>query len=284
MAETGIAWTDYSWNPTVGCSKVSPECLNCYAEYLMTQRCGRTGLRWTKANSTRNVKERPERLNDTSLFTAEYKGGEQPHPRYPVKIFVDSMSDLFHERISDSFIAQVFHEMSLPANSDKIFQILTKRPERAAKWAGPWTPNIWMGVTCGHYNSKDRIDILKGSQAKVKFVSAEPLLTSLMPLDLKGIDWIIVGGEAANKNQRLRKMDMAWAREIRDAAVRSRTPFFFKQDSAGTTGKRKYLVEEDGSCWEWLQFPKYRIPSVRVEPETLSTHLKLYPQYGDLLS
>jgi protein gp37 len=227
-----------------------------------------------------NVVEHERRLKNVFTFTSVYKKGKKAHPKYPIKIFVDSMSDLFHERVSNSFIERVFGVMTAPENRQKIFQILTKREERAAKWPGPWTPNIWMGVTCGHKDSKHRIDPLRSCGAKTKFVSAEPLLTSLMPLDLTGIDWIIVGGESGAG---YRPMNMEWAREIRDVAVDSCVPFFFKQDAAGCTGKRKYLVEEDGSCWEWLQFPKSRIPRVLVDPETLSTHLKLYPQYADLL-
>jgi protein gp37 len=137
-----------------------------------------------------------------------------------------------------------------------------------------------MGVTCGNYKSKPLIDTLRGCSAEVKFVSAEPLLTSLVPLDLTGIDWIIAGGESGTNS---RPMDMAWAREIRDMAVASDTAFFFKQDSARKMGMRPYLVEEDGSCWQWLQFPKHRIPPVLVEPETLSTHFRLYPQFSDYL-
>lgn len=279
MAETTIAWTDHSWNPTTGCHKIGHECKNCYAEKLSLKR-GWTSLPWTKQNAAHNVTEHEDRLKRASKYTAAYKKGKKAHPRYPIKIFVDSMSDLFHHRVSDSFIVRVFGVMTAPENREKIFQILTKRPERAAEWPGPWTPNIWVGTTCGHRGSKPRVDVLRGCQAKIKFISAEPLLTSLMPLDLTGIDWIIVGGESGTPR---RPMNMEWAREVRDAAVASKTAFFFKQDVAGRPGKRKYLVEEDGSCWEWKQFPKYRIPPVLVDPETFSTHLKLYPQYKDLL-
>jgi protein gp37 len=102
-----------------------------------------------------------------------------------------------------------------------------------------------------------------------------------MPLDLTDIDWIIVGGESGPN---FRPMKMEWAREIRDLAVNLQKPFFYKQDSARYTGMRKYLVEKDGSCWEWLQFPKYCIDPVLVDPEELSTHLRMYPQYGQYLT
>src|ERR1019366_8484218 len=195
MGKTGIAWTDYSWNPTTGCHKLSEECVNCYAETVSLNK-GFSKLPWTATNAAENVVEHPERLNDPRRFNMGGQYSEQQPPRYPIKIFVDSMSDLFHDQVSDAFIEQVFGVMTDLAHRHRIFQIATKRPERAAKWPGPWTPNIWMGVTCGHYKSKPRIDVLRGCAAHVKFISAEPLLTSLKPLDLTGIDWIIAGGES----------------------------------------------------------------------------------------
>jgi protein gp37 len=275
MGKTGIAWTDYSWNPTTGCHKLSEECVNCYAETVSLNK-GFSKLPWTATNAAENVVEHPERLNDPRRFNMGGQYSEQQHPRYPIKIFVDSMSDLFHDQVSDAFIEQVFGVMTDLAHRHRIFQIATKRPERAAKWPGPWTPNIWMGVTCGHYKSKPRIDVLRGCGAHVKFVSAEPLLTSLNPLDLTGIDWIIAGGESGTG---FRPMEMAWAREIRDEAVSRGAAFFYKQDAAGCNGQRKYLVEEDGSCWKWLQYPDYLIPPVLVAPQNLKDHQKRFPWY-----
>jgi protein gp37 len=273
MGKTGIAWTDYSWNPTTGCNKVSEECDNCYAETVSRQK-EFTDLPWTATNASVNVVEHPERLSNPTGFNMGGKLSEQKHPRYPIKIFVDSMSDLFHDQVSDAFIEQVFGVMTDPKHRHRIFQILTKRPGRAVKWPGPWTPNIWMGVTCGHYKSKPRIDILRGCAAHVKFISAEPLLTSLKPLDLTGIDWIIAGGESGTG---FRPMEMSWARESRDEAVSQGTAFFYKQDAAGSNGQRKYLVEEDGSCWKWLQYPDYLIPPVQVAPQNLKYHKKRFP-------
>ena len=275
MGKTGIAWTDYSWNPTTGCSRVSEECVNCYAA-TASNKYGRVTLPWTANNASVNVVEHPGRLSNPTGFNMGGKLSEQKHPRYPIKIFVDSMSDLFHNQVSDAFIEQVFGVMTDPKHRHRIFQIPTKRPERAAKWPGPWTPNIWMGVTCGHYKSKPRIDTLRDCAAQVKFVSAEPLLTSLKPLDLTGIDWIIAGGESGTG---FRPMEMSWAREVRDEAVSQGTAFFYKQDAAGCNGQRKYLVEEDGSCWKWLQYPDYLIPPVLVAPQNLKDHQKRFPWY-----
>jgi protein gp37 len=230
----------------------------------------------TAKNASENVVVHPERLQDPRRFNMGGQYSAQKHPKYPIKVFVNSMSDLFHDQVPDAFIQQVFNVMTDPDHSHRVFQILTKRGERAAKWPGPWTPNIWMGVTCGHRDSKHQIDTLRGCAAKVKFVSAEPLLTSLSPLNLSGIDWIIVGGESGSG---YRPMEMSWAREVRDAAVAQGAAFFYKQDSSGASSKRKYLVEEDGSCWQWLQYPDYLVPPLRVEPDSLKTHLKLFSAY-----
>jgi protein gp37 len=274
MGKTGIAWTDFTWNPVSGCSKISEECVHCYAEFVSLKR-GFTSLPWTAANASINIVEHPKLLCYPARFNKGKEAGEE-HPRYPIKIFVNSMSDLFHEQVSDRFIEQVFAVMTAPEHQHRVFQILTKRPERTVNWPGPWTDNIWLGVTCGHRKSLPLIDTLRNSAAKVKFVSAEPLLTSLLPLDLVGIDWIIVGGESGKG---FRPMEMAWAREIRDEAVAKRTAFFFKQDASGTSSQRKYLVEEDGTCWQWLQYPDYRVAPVKVEPQNLKQHLKQFPGY-----
>lgn len=281
-AKTIISWATHTWNPATGCSKpietradgtrfVSPECVHCYAETLSLRR-GWTSHHWTEPNAPLNVRTHPDRLRFP--FRVKPEPGDIIHPRYPIRIFVNSMSDLFHREVPDSFIEQVFSAMNHPDNRGRIFQVLTKRPERAARWAGPWGPNIWMGTTVGHADTRHRIDHLRQCRAKVKFVSAEPLLSSLMPLDLTGIDQVIAGGESGPG---YRPMDMAWAREIRDACVAQGKAFFFKQDAAFRTETRCYLVEEDGSCWQWRQFPDDLSAPVRVEPDNAKRHADLFP-------
>jgi len=170
--------------------------------------------------------------------------------RQPCRVFVNSMSDLFHPLVPDEFVAQVFAVMSdLPQHT---FQILTKRPERAASWPGPWPPNIWMGTSVEDSRVLDRIDALRYCSAVIRFVSAEPLLGSLGNPNLEGIHWVIVGGESG---PHYRPMDHDWARELRDACVAAGIAFFFKQDSGPRTEMRPWL---DGMIWE--QYPNDLAP------------------------
>ena len=165
-------------------------------------------------------------------------------------MFVNSMSDLFHEQIPDDFISQVFAVMNdLPQHT---FQILTKRPERAAQWEGPWTENIWQGTSIEDRKSLHRIDTLRTCPAKTRFLSIEPLLESLGVLDLTGIQWVIVGGESGAN---FRPMPHAWAREIRDQCVTQGIAFFFKQSAAFKTECGTLLEEADGSTSLWQQYP-----------------------------
>jgi protein gp37 len=234
---TKIRWTNETWNPTTGCSRVSAGCKHCYAETL-SLRFGWSQKPWTARNAHDNVKLHPERLQKPYTW------------RKPRRVFVNSMSDLFHPLIPDDYIAQVFKVMSdLPQHT---FQILTKRPERAATWLGPWTPNIWMGTSVEHSKVMNRIDALRKCQATVRFLSAEPLLGPLTNLDLTGIQWVIVGGESGPGH---RPMNHDWAREIRDACTAAGVAFFFKQDSGPRTEMRPWL---DGQGWE--QFPGDLMP------------------------
>jgi protein gp37 len=166
------------------------------------------------------------------------------------------MSDLFHELIPDDYIREVFAVMeALPQHT---FQILTKRPERAASWEGPWTPNIWMGTSVEDRRVLSRIDHLRECEAAVRFLSAEPLLGPLEALDLDGIHWVIVGGESGPGH---RGMDHEWARHIRDECIQAGVAFFYKQDSGPRTEMRPWL---DGMVWE--QFPGELSPPQSVEP------------------
>jgi len=233
---TKIRWTDETWNPTTGCSKISEGCRNCYAEKL-SLRFGWSTKPWTRKNATENVILHHGRLN-------------KPYEiKTPSRIFVNSMSDLFHEAIPDDFIRDVFDVMS--ACPQHTFQVLTKRHERLSTWDYKLTSNIWLGVSVEDKANLKRIDALRQNKASIRFISFEPLLEEIDP-DLTNIDWVIVGGEACPK---FRFMSHHWARKIRDICVRQNIPFFFKQSSARKTEMGESLVEEDGQRTKWEQRP-----------------------------
>lgn len=241
---TAISWTDETWNPSTGCSKVSEGCRYCYAESL-SRRFGWSEFPWTAPYATQNVKVHPDRLRKPYTW------------KKPSRVFVNSMSDLFHELIPDAFIAQVFAVMNdLPQHT---FQVLTKRPERAAEWAGPWTPNIWMGTSVEDARVTHRIDFLRRCKAETRFLSCEPLIGPIGPVDLSGIHWVICGGESgwhmSKPENKHRWMQQEWARELRDLCVEQNVAYFYKQDSGPRTELRPWLVEEDGLRWEWHQYP-----------------------------
>jgi protein gp37 len=203
---TGIEWTDKTWNPSTGCNKVSPGCTHCYAEAL-TKRF---------PNNFKNgfaLTLHPERLLEPLRW------------RKPSRIFVNSMSDLFHEEVPVSFLKDVFEVIR--QTPWHIYQILTKRHERLVELAPQleWHENIWMGVSVENQNYAHRVDYLRSCPAKVRFLSCEPLLGSLK-LDLTGIDWVIVGGESGHKH---RPIKPEWVREIKNQANTSGAAFFFKQ-------------------------------------------------------
>ena len=195
MSDTSaIEWTDATWNPVTGCSKVSPGCANCYAETL-SLRFGWSAKPWTLANAAENVVLHPERLVLPTRW------------RQPRRVFVNSMSDLFHELVPDPYIRQVFDVMaSCPQHE---FQVLTKRPRRMRDLHRQWTdrhgilPNVWLGTSIENDRWVRRADELRQTPAAVRFISAEPLLGPLPSLDLAGIDWLIVGGESGIGHRRL---------------------------------------------------------------------------------
>jgi protein gp37 len=241
---TAISWTDATWNPTTGCSRVSDGCRYCYAETL-SLRFGWSQKPWTHNNAPQNVVLHPARLRKPYSWKS------------PTRVFVDSMADVFHEEVPDSFIAQVFAVMAdLPRHT---FQILTKRPERMAAWPGPWPAHIWAGTSVEDARVLHRVDQLRACAAQTRFLSCEPLLGPLDGLDLEGIAWVIAGGESGAHlpAHPERAMDHAWARQIRDACVRQSppVPFFFKQSSGPRTEMGTALIEHDGSAWEWRQYP-----------------------------
>jgi protein gp37 len=211
MANSSIEWTEMTWNPTTGCSKISEGCKYCYAE-VMTRRLKAMG----QAKYVDGFKVRIH--YDTLSIPNTWKS--------PTMVFVNSMSDLFHEEISFEFIEQVFHVMN--ENPQHVFQILTKRAERLYKLHSRliWTHNIWMGVTVENESEKYRIDCLRKTSAKVKFLSLEPLLEAMPNLDLKKIDWVIVGGESGQKP---RPMSSDWVNDIHEQCLKFNVAFFFKQ-------------------------------------------------------
>lgn len=231
MASTSsIEWTDATWNPVTGCSKVSPGCARCYAE-RMAHRLRAMGV------------ERYRNGFDVTL--QEDLVGAPLRWRKPKMVFVNSMSDLFHDDVPDDFIVSVFKTM-VEAHWH-IFQVLTKRPERLLRLSDriEWGPNIWMGVSVENRRYRSRIDSLREVPAAVRFLSVEPLLGPLGQVDLSGIHWVIVGGESGPG---ARPMKIAWAREVRDMCVRDEVPFFFKQWG----GPKKSLTgrELDGRTWD----------------------------------
>lgn len=202
-----IEWTEATWNPTTGCTKVSAGCKNCYAE-AMTKRFEN---KWGKFN------EIQFHLDRLSIPLKK---------KVPTVYFVNSMSDLFHKKIPDSFIKKVFEVMN--ESPQHTFQILTKRADRILELNHKlnWTSNIWMGVSVESHLVYDRIKPLVQSNAQTKFLSVEPLLSSVKDIPLDGIDWVIVGGESGRK---ARTMEKKWVIEIRDKCKKKKIPFFFKQ-------------------------------------------------------
>ncbi len=208
---SAIEWTEATWNPVTGCSKVSPGCAHCYAE--------------TFAERWRGTSDHPyEQGFDLKLWPERL---EQPLKwKRSRVIFVNSMSDLFHEDIPDDYIGEVFDVM---ARADHhVFQILTKRHERLAELASalPWPGNVWMGVTIENRRFVHRADYLRQVPAAVRFISAEPLLGPLEGLELDDIDWLIAGGESGPKH---RRVDEGWITELRDRCLEQEVAFFFKQ-------------------------------------------------------
>ena len=225
-----IEWTEVTWNPVTGCTKISQGCKFCYAE-RMSRRLKAMGM--AKYRNGFSVTVHESTLQDPLKW------------KRPRLVFVNSMSDLFHKSVPTEFIQSVFDVMN--EASQHTFQVLTKRPSRVSQLSVRlnWTPNIWMGVSVESERWMDRIEILKGTDASTKFLSLEPLLGPLAGLNLDGIDWVIAGGESGPG---ARAMDADWVREIRDSCVRSDVPFFFKQ-WGGVFKKRTGRVL-DGRTWD----------------------------------
>ena len=225
-----IEWTDATWNPVTGCSKISPGCKFCYAERLAIR---------LRAMGQSNYR-------DGFKLTLQPHMLEIPlHWRKPRRVFVNSMSDLFHEKVPTEYIHQVFDVMRRADWHQ--YQVLTKRSERLLE-VDPtlkWQPQFWMGVSVENEDHLFRADHLRRTKAHVKFLSIEPLLGPLRRLSLRGIDWVIVGGESGPGS---RALNSEWVREVRDRCLRERVPFFFKQ--WGGVFKSKTGRVLDGRTWD----------------------------------
>jgi protein gp37 len=229
---SGIEWTEATWNPTVGCTKVSPGCDRCYAERL--------ALRFPKTFPNKfDLTLRPELLD---LPTRWHR---------PRTVFVNSISDLFHVDVPEAYIAQVFDVMvNCPHHT---FQVLTKRAERLARIAPrlPWPANVWMGVSVESNAYSWRVNYLRRVPACVRFVSAEPLLGPLDQVSLDGIQWLIAGGES---QAGARPADLAWFEGLRDRCRAARVPFFLKQLGGHPSKRGGEEARLDGKRWVEMPF------------------------------
>jgi protein gp37 len=222
---SSIEWTDATWNPVRGCTKISPGCTHCYAKTFAERFQGVPGHPFEQGFALRLV---PEKLVQPMAWSS------------PRRVFVNSMSDLFHENVPDDFIAQVGKTMRLA--SWHTYQVLTKRPERMLRLLTTdllgltRLPNVWWGVSVeNRKHGLPRIDTLRSIPVENRFLSVEPLLEELGPLSLAGIRWVIVGGESG---RRARPMKVEWVRNLRDQCRDAKVPFFFKQWG----GERKHLT------------------------------------------
>lgn len=218
MANSSIEWTEMTWNPTTGCDKISAGCKYCYAE-IMTRRLKAMGQ---------------EKYKDGFQLRIHEEALHVPYTwKHQKVVFVNSMSDLFHKDVPLDFIKKVFKVMN---ETEHVYQVLTKRADVLLKYHKElkWTHNIWMGVSVENEKVISRIDLLRQTNAKVKFLSCEPLIGPLPNLNLQGIDWAIVGGESGRKP---RQMKEEWVLDIMDQCKENDVKFFFKQ--WGGTNKKK---------------------------------------------
>lgn len=222
---SSIEWTESTWNPVTGCTKISPGCKNCYAERLAKR---------LKAMGQANYQNGFQLTLQPQMLEVPLKW------KKPQTIFVNSMSDLFHKNVPEDYILKVFEVMNKA--SWHRFQVLTKRSDRLARLSPKinWTENIWMGVSVESQKYVFRIDDLRATEAQVKFLSLEPLLSPLHELDLSDIDWAIVGGESGYG---FRPIEESWVIGIREQCESSNVPFFFKQWGGVRKKKNGRLLE-----------------------------------------
>lgn len=238
---SSIEWTEVTWNPVTGCDRVAAGCDNCYALALAKR------LKAMGAEKYQNDGD-PRTSGPGFAVTVHPSALDQPRRwRSPKVVFVNSMSDLFHARVPLSFVQDVFAVMK--ETPQHTYQVLTKRAARVEKLADKldWPGNVWMGVSVESSEVVDRIDHLRAVPAAVRFLSCEPLLTSLPNLDLQGIDWIIAGGESG---PRARFMDPSWVFDIRDQCNDAGVAFFFKQWGGRTPKSNGRDLE--GRTWDQM--------------------------------
>lgn len=231
---TAIEWTDNTWNPVTGCTKISSGCEHCYAERLALR---------LKAMGSTNYRNGFSVTLQPRLLDLPLKW------RKPRNVFVNSMSDLFHNDVPLDYIQRVFNIMTVASHHR--FQVLTKRADRLTEIADrlSWPSNVYMGVSVENANHMKRIDLLREVPAVVRFVSFEPLLGAMPGLDLSGIQWVIVGGESGPDARPIKKQ---WITDIRDRCIEHEIPFFFKQ--WGGVNKKQAGRLLDGKVWD--QMPK----------------------------
>lgn len=236
---SAIEWTGATWNPITGCTKISPGCKNCYAE-RMAKRLQAMG--------------QPNYSNGFKLALHEHALDLPLTWKKPQTIFVNSMSDLFHKDVSLEFIKRVFTIMKKA--HWHTFQILTKRSDRLLEIEREleWLPNVWMGVSVENKDYKYRMNHLRKTNARIRFLSIEPLIGPLGTLDLEGIHWVVVGGESGPG---ARQVDPSWVIDIRNQCLKANVPFFFKQ--WGGFNKKKAGRSLDGRTWD-------EMPAVEYEP------------------
>lgn len=232
MNKTKIQWTEVTWNPVTGCTKISDGCKNCYAERMSKRLYAMGNPRYINGFTVTVHND----LLDAPLKIKQHK-----------VIFVNSMSDLFHKDVSDEIIVNIFDTMNKAYWHT--FQVLTKRPERVLQMDKDgllhWSPNIWLGTTVENDKYIDRIEDLRRTKAQLKFISCEPLLGSLKDINLDNIQWVIVGGESGPKSREMKK---EWVLEIKDLCRKANIPFFFKQ--WGGTNKKKTGRMLDGEIYD----------------------------------
>jgi protein gp37 len=239
MATSKIEWTEMTWNPVTGCTKISSGCRNCYAE-IMSRRLKAMGQE--KYQNGFKLTLHPETLNEPYTW------------KKSKVVFVNSMSDLFHQNVPIDFIQRVFEVMN--DNPQHLFQVLTKRAERLRHLNEQehlnWAHNIWIGVSVEDSNNINRIDLLRQTRARVKFLSCEPLIGPLPDMNLEGIDWVIVGGESG---PHARPMESNWVIDIMEQCERAGVKFFFKQ--WGGTNKKKTGRKLQGKIYD--EMPEFNV-------------------------
>lgn len=237
MGTSSIEWTESTWNPLTGCTKVSPGCRHCYAERLAMR---------LKAMGQANYQHGFELSMHEEVLARPLAW------RKPQTIFVNSMSDLYHEDVPTEFIDRVFEVMNRA--HWHTFQVLTKRSARLAALGAnlPWAPNIWQGVSVENSTYLNRIDHLRQAGSAVRFLSLEPLLGPLPDLDLTDVHWVIIGGESGPG---CRPMDLGWVREVRDQCLAARMPFFLKQLGGFPDKRGKDRAVLDGRLWRDMPRP-----------------------------